>query len=354
MCIKHSKGIPEPTLPFTSLFLERAKDQGYSNAVVNTVLGPVDAGQLGVTLISESLMYVLPGAQYAYDIHIDRAECFDIIAARLMQFREAGGGAIVDATGMFEGRDLRLYEALSRETGVHIIASTGMGPEAMLGGYFLTPQTNPPTPWSAQKFAELFGQEVNDGMAVPRFERRAAAGIISTATTIDGMTPTDESLVRGAARAGAAYGVPIRIRCGADAQAELQLAIGESLPAERIVIAELDRCDAVKKGWAFAAAKSGARVAIDHIGSADPAYIDDAARVSLIRELIGAGFVDRILLSSCATGVAFGAPGNDRPYSDVLTHFVPMLLEAGVSPEHINQILTTNVARLLSVTGGDK
>lgn len=354
MCIKHSKGIPEPTLPFTSLFLERAKDKGYTNTVVNTVLGPVDSGQLGVTLISESLMYVLPGAQYAYDIHIDRAACFDIIAARLTQFREAGGGAIVDATGMFEGRDLRLYEALSRETGVHIIASTGMGPEAMLGGYFLTPQTNPPTPWSAQKFAELFGQEVNNGMVVPRFERRAAAGIISTATTIDGMTPTDESLVRGAARAAAAYGVPVRLRCGENALAELQLAIGESLDPQRIVIADLDRRDAVKQGWPIAVAKAGALVAIDHIGANDPDYIDDVARVALIQELIGAGFIDRILLSSSATGVAFGTTGNDRPYSDVLTQFVPMLLEADVAPEHINQILITNVARLLSVMGGDK
>lgn len=354
MCIKHSKGIPEPTLPFTSLFLERVKGKGYSNATVNTVLGPVAADQLGVTLVSESLMYVLPGAQYAFDIDIDRALCFEAIAEKLRAFREAGGGTIVDITGMFEGRDLRLYEALSRETGVHIIASTGMGPEAMLGGYFLTPQTNPPTPWSAQKFAELFGQEVNEGMVVPRIERRAAAGIIATATTRDGMTPTDESLVRGAARAGAAYGVPVRIRCGADAPAELQLALGESLAPQRIVMADIDRRDAVENGWPFAMVQAGAMIAIDHIGSDDADYIDDAARVSLIRELIAAGYVERILLSSSATGVAFGAPGNDRGYVDVLTRFVPMLLEAGVSAEHLNQILITNVAALLSVMGEDK
>ena len=41
----------------------------------------------------------------------------------------------------------------------------------MLGGYYLTPQTNPPTPWPTQKFAELFGREVNEGMVVPRLER---------------------------------------------------------------------------------------------------------------------------------------------------------------------------------------
>ena len=188
--------------PFTSLFLDRPADRKATVATVNTVLGAVEASQLGVTLLSEALMYVLPGAEYAFDIRIDRAEVFDRLAARLAEFKAAGGGTIVDATGMFQGRDLRLYEALSRATGVHIVATSGQGPENMLGGYFLTPQTNPPTPWPAQKFAEMFGREVNEGMVVPRLERRAPAGMICTAVSLEGMTATDGSLVRGAARAG--------------------------------------------------------------------------------------------------------------------------------------------------------
>ncbi len=351
MCLKHSKGMPEPVPPFTSLFLDQPNDRGVDVPSVNTVLGPVDVRQLGVTLFSESLLYVLPGAQYAYDIKIDRAKVFDAIAAKLIEFKAAGGGAIVDATGMFEGRDLRLYEALSRATGVHIVASTGQGPEAMLGGYFLTPQTNPPAPWPAHKFAELFGKEVNEGMVVPRFERRAPAGMISTAVTVSGMTPTDGSLVRGAARAGATYGVPVYIRCGADALAELQLAIDESLASERIVMGGMDRRDAVAKQWPMAVARTGARVAIDHIGSTDPLYLNDEERVALVVQLIDAGYADRIILSSSATGVAFGVPGNDLPYSGVLTTFMPQLQKAGVSQAHLQQMLVVNTAQLLSVSG---
>jgi phosphotriesterase-related protein len=351
MCVKHSKGAPESVPPFTSLFLAQPGDGNIAAHSVNTVLGPVAARDLGVTLVSESLMYVLPGAQYAYDIKIDRADVFDAIAAKLAAFKAAGGGTIVDATGMFEGRDLRLYEALSRATGVHIIASTGQGPEAMLGGYFLTPQTNPPAPWPAHKFADLFGREVNEGMVVPRLERRAPAGMIATAVTVSGMTATDGSLVRGAARAGASYGVPVSIRCGADAVAELQLAIDETLRPERIVMADMDRRDAVANDWPMAVARAGARLAINHVGTTDAQYLDDAERVALIVRLIDAGFTDRILLSSSAMGVAFGVPGNDIPYSHVLTHFVPMLLQAGVTQEQIEHILITNTAQLLGVTG---
>jgi phosphotriesterase-related protein len=351
MCIKHSQGAPEPTPPFTSLLLDPPNDRGVNAALVNTVLGPVDARQLGITLVSESLMYVLPGAQYAYDIRIDRAEVFDAIAAKLRAFKAAGGSTIVDATGMFQGRDLRLYEALSRATGVHIVASTGQGPEAMLGGYFLTPQTNPPAPWPAAKFAEMFGREVNEGMVVPRLERRAPAGMVATAVTHSGMTPTDGSLVRGAARAGSTYGVPVFIRCGADALEEMQLAIDEVLSPERLVMGGMDRRDAVAKGWPMAVARAGARVGVDHIGSTDSRYLNDSERVALIVELINAGFADRIILSSSATGVAFGEPGNDISYSDILTKFVPMLEAAGVSQEHIAHMLIINTAQLLSVNG---
>lgn len=354
MCLKHSKGMPEPVPPFSSLFLDEPTDRGLDFASVNTVLGPVDVRDLGVTLFAEALMYVLPGAEYAYDIHIDRAEVFETLAAKLAAFKAAGGGALVDATGMFHGRDLRMYEALSRATGVHIIASSGQGPEAMLGGYFLTPQTNPPTPWPAQKFAEMFGREVNEGMVVPRLERRSPAGLICTAVSPEGMTPTDESLVRGSARAAATYGVCVLIRGGYDARSELQLAVDETLPADRVVIGSLDRREAVEKGWPLAVAKAGGRVGIDHVGSQGPEFLSDAGRVALVRELIDAGYVNRIILSSSATGVAFGEPGNDLPYSNLLTSFVPQLQAAGVSQEHIQQMLVINPAQLLSVGGEAK
>jgi phosphotriesterase-related protein len=321
-------------------------------ATVNTVLGPIDAEQLGVTLVHESLMYVLPGAQYAYDIRIDRVEVFDALATKLTAYKRAGGGSIVDATGMYQGRDLRLYESLSRTTGVHIVASTGQGPEAMLGGYFLTPQTNPPTPWPAEKFADLFSLEVTEGMVVPRFERRAPAGLVATAVTIEGLTPTDGSLVRGAARTGAATGVPIVIRCGSDAVAELQVALDEGLAVDRIVLGDLDRRDAVSKGWPLEVLRTGAWAAIDHIGSIDPSYLSDAERVRLVTDLLTSGYAHRILLSSSATGVAFGEPGNDVLYHGVLTSFVPMLRDAGVSQSHIDQMLITNPAELLTVRKG--
>ena len=48
---------------------------------VHTVLGPVPAEDLGVVAMHEALLSVVPGAEYASDITIDRAEIFDALAA---------------------------------------------------------------------------------------------------------------------------------------------------------------------------------------------------------------------------------------------------------------------------------
>ncbi|WP_431987125.1 phosphotriesterase [Streptomyces griseoflavus] len=319
------------------------------SSTVNTVLGPVPADELGVVSVHEALLSVVPGAEHAHDIRIDRAEVFETLAAKLRDFRSHGGGTIVDSTGMFHGRDVPLYETLARTTGVHIVASTGQGPEELLGGYFLTPQTNPPTPWPAEKFADLFTKEVTEGMVVPRVERRGAAGLVATAATREGMTATDESLFRGAARTALNTGVAVSVRYGKDALHDLDVVLDEKLPADRVVVGGLDRKDAVAAGAPLEVARRGAYVALDHVGTEDDTHLTDAERADLVAGLVGAGLAGRILLSAGATGVAKGHTGNDLPYSYVLTTFVPLLKTQGLSDEDARRILVENPRDLLSV-----
>lgn len=324
--------------------------QARKRGTVNTVLGPVPDDDLGVVAIHEALLSVVPGAEHAFDVTMDRAEIFETLAAKLTDFRDRGGETIVDSTGMFHGRDVRLLEALSRSTGVHIVASTGMGPEEMLGGYFLTPQTNPPTPWPAEKFADLFSKEVTEGMVVPRLERRSAAGLVTTAADRKGMTPTEESLFRGAARAALTTGVGVSIRYGSDAVHDLDVVLDEGLPAERVLVGGLDRRDAVATGAAFDVARRGAFVGLDHVGlDDDEEHVDDRERASLVMELVRAGHGHRILLSSNAIGVAKGQPASELPYSHVLSTFVPFLSGQGLSEQDVRGVLVDNPRELLSV-----
>ncbi len=316
---------------------------------VNTVLGPVAADDLGVVAVHEALLSVVPGAEHAYDITMDRAEIFTTLVGKLTDFREHGGGTIVDGTGMFHGRDVRLYEALSRSTGVHIVASTGMGPEEMLGGYFLTPQTNPPTPWPAEKFADLFTKEITEGMVVPRIERRGVAGLVATAANRHGMTATEESLFRGAARTALDTGVPASIRYGNDVVHDLEVILDEQLPADRVVVGALDRKDAVASAAACEIARRGAYVALDHVGLDDDEHVTDEDRAALVVELVEAGYGHQVLLSSNAIGVAKGLPGHDVPYSYVISTFVPLAKSRGLTDTAARRILVDNPRTLLTV-----
>lgn len=285
---------------------------------VNTVLGPVPSADLGVVAVHERLVSVVPGAQFAYDVRIDRAEVFEAVAARLRAFKEAGGGTAVDTTGMFHGRDVRLLEALSRATGVHLVASTGMGPEAMLGGYFLTPQTNPPTPWPADRFADLFTAEVTEGMVVPRVERRGLAGLAVTATTRGGRTATDESLLLGVARTALTTGVPASLR--SDDVEDLDVVLKEGLPAHRVAVA------ASADDVALAVAERGAYV-----------VLTDPARVL---ELVDAGHAERVLLATGGVGVSFGEDAPTASYADLTT---------ALPRDVATQVLVANPRDLLAI-----
>ncbi|WP_017934519.1 hypothetical protein [Nocardioides sp. Iso805N] len=285
---------------------------------VNTVLGPVSGAELGIVAVRETLLSVLPGAQYGYDIDIDRARVFRAIAEKLNAFRAAGGGTVVDAGGMFAGRDVPLYEAVSRATGVHIVASSGQMEEGMLGGYFLTPQTNPPTPWPTAKFAALYAAEVTEGMVVPRVERRGAAGLISTATTPDGMTATDESQLRGCARAALDTGVALALRAGNDPMAELAVAVEEQLAADRVAVSNVGES-------AADIAAAGAFVV----------FTDVHAAVAFAYD----GNATRTLLATGGAALTFGHEAAPASYAG--------LIEA-VPAELRHQLLVANPAALLA------
>jgi phosphotriesterase-related protein len=326
---------------------DRLQEKG--PGVVRTVLGLVPAKELGVVLIHESLLSVVPGAEYAPEINMDKSKIFEVLKRKLTEFRRSGGKTIVDRTGMFHGRDVKLYETLSKTTGVHIVASTGLGPEPMLSGYFVTPQKNPPTPWSAEQFSGLFTKEVIEGIVVPRIERSGLAGLVTSIASQSGLTEKETNLFRGSAQTALATGVPVSVQYGSDAVSDLEILLAEGLAPERVIIGGLDRLEAVDRKETFAVAHRGAMVGLDHVGwTASDGYINDAQRVQLIVELFNGGLGDRVLISTNAVGVAKGHEAKDLSYDYLLSTFVPMLKKAGVTDEQVRILIEDNPQRVLT------
>jgi phosphotriesterase-related protein len=87
---------------------------------VRTLLGDIDPAELGVTDSHDHLFFaskLLPGE-----------ELDDPIAAlrQLIEFKGAGGGAVVQWTPYGLGRRTRELAQVSRQLGVHVVAATGL------------------------------------------------------------------------------------------------------------------------------------------------------------------------------------------------------------------------------------
>ncbi|CAM5304144.1 hypothetical protein SVIOM74S_00839 [Streptomyces violarus] len=89
-------------------------------SAVRTVLGDVPPGELGVCDAHDHLFFGSP--------RLPGQELRSVAAARaeLVAFREQGGGAVVQWTPYGLGRRAADLPPLSRETGVHVVAATGL------------------------------------------------------------------------------------------------------------------------------------------------------------------------------------------------------------------------------------
>lgn len=312
---------------------------------VTTALGPVDAASLGVTAVGEALLSVYPGAQYAYNIDIDRAAVFAALKEQLLAFKNAGGQTIVDTTGMFHGRDVYMHEHLQEATGVNIVATTGLGPERLLGGYFLTPQTNPPTPWPAEKFADLFSKELTDGMVAPRIERRQPAGACAVTGSTERLTATDEALIKGGAIAAHQADTALVLNYGADAAADMALATEQGIDVSRVLIGHADR-----RGTDVSAITGyGAFVGLNNVGVNDSAQlINDGERATLVSKLFAEGRGNQVIVSTSTTGCAVGHQGRETGYAYLLTDFADTLRSAGLTDEQLKTLFVDNPRTLLA------
>ena len=95
-------------------------------ATINSVLGPMDTNDMGFTLSHEHVMVTSAGIQYVYPDFIDREGTVQRGIATLKEAYEEGLRTIIDVTTIDLGRDIRLIEQVSRESGVNIVCATGV------------------------------------------------------------------------------------------------------------------------------------------------------------------------------------------------------------------------------------
>src|SRR6056297_3259783 len=106
------------------VFARKSLGEG-DRQVVMTVLGPIDPGEMGMTLPHEHVLVDFAGAEVASPDRYDPGEVFDVALPYLERARELGCRTLCECTPDSLGRDPELLERLSRATGLYLLTNTG-------------------------------------------------------------------------------------------------------------------------------------------------------------------------------------------------------------------------------------
>jgi len=288
--------------------------------IVRTVRGDIDPGDLGPCDAHEHLFLVTPAQPGDEFTDVEKA----IAEARTLV--EAGGSAIVDWTPIGLGRDLDGLARVSQETGLHVVAATGLH----RGAHYAA--DDPLRGESVDSLAERFAAEL-----------RERCGVIKVGASYHHVEPFEAKAFEAAADAHRRAGAPV---CVHTEHGTMGLALVERLgalgvPAQSVVLAHLDRNPDAGEHEDTAAA--GAWLQLD--GPGRTKYWPDSTILALIAELAERGFAAQILLGG-DTGRASmmraygGGPGLDY----VFVRFKPRL-ERELGGELSRQIFVDNPAR---------
>jgi 5-phospho-D-xylono-1,4-lactonase len=257
---------------------------------VRTVLGDVPADRLGRCYAHEHL--IIDGGVPALvnpEISLPRVE--DAVA-ELDLCLAAGVRAVVDAMPADAGRNIVKLAEISRRTGVHVVAATGLHHARFYGarhwGELLEPE----------RLAGLFVADLEEGIdahdcngpVVARTPHRA--GVVKVAGSLDGPSDRDRRVFEAAALAAARTGAPVLTHCeaGTGGLAQLRLLEGLGVPLDRVVLSHTDKV--ADRGYHRELLASGAYVVYDQ-GLRTP-----EATARLVGWMVEDGHADRLLLGT--------------------------------------------------------
>ncbi len=305
------------------------------SAFIRTVLGDISPDQLGVTYMHEHLIIDSPivAKDFAF-IHLPNE--VDAIN-EVNECKKVGVGAILDCMPLGSGRDARKLLRIAEATGVNIIAATGLHHDRYYN------EDDPIEKASAEKLAELFLRDINDGME----KTDAKAGIIKVVSSGSKIKDREIKLFEAAAIAHAESGAPIISHCehGTGAIEQLELFRNLNISLSHVTLSHTDK--EADLGYHHEILSSGVFVEYDQ--SLRQANDAKAPSAQLTAAMVGAGFVNQIMMGTDgARRTLWSSLGGSPGLSWLYSGWTNNLIEAGLNPSNIEQIFITNPAKALT------
>jgi 5-phospho-D-xylono-1,4-lactonase len=208
---------------------------------VRTVLGDIDAADLGVTYSHEHV--VIAGGRPVEMSPDFRLDDIDRIAAELREVKAMGLRAVVDAMPADCGRDAVLLAEVSRRSELHVVAPTGLHHARFYDERHWSARASP------DQIADLFVADIDVGIDAydyggPIVERTPyRAGVIKVGGSGEFPTARDGRVFEAAAIAQRRTGCPILTHCEDGERALEQVAVltGHGADPAHIVLSHADK-----------------------------------------------------------------------------------------------------------------
>ncbi len=311
--------------------------------VVTTVRGDIRPEEMGITHAHEHL-FIKAGQPSKQDPALC-IDSFEYTKREVDEIKLLGVQTIVDAQPIGSGRHASWLAELAVQSDLNILASTGFHKHSFYkeNHWILTKEP--------EDLTELFIKELTEGMFAdgeegwPTEQLPVRAGLIKTATDMEGTAGRYLDLFRSAAKAAIATGSPIMSHTEYGYHALEQITLYErlGLPADQLIICHLDR-KMENADYMLMVASTGVFLELDTIGRFH--YHSDEDEIDLILRLLDAGYEDKIILGLDTTRKRMkfydgGTFGMDH----LIVNFMPMLKREGVSEEIIQKLLVKNPAQ---------
>ena len=318
-------------------------------ASVEGVNGPIDADELGLTLIHEHFFSGDEAVTAQWPHVRDREQEWSLALESAEAVKSHGVKTVVEPTAMMLGREVSVLQKLASETGLQIVACTGIYTYDHLP-MFLTTR-------DADFIAGLYVHDLEQGVQ----GTDAKAAFLKCAADEPGITENVEKLHRAAARASLQTGAPIMAhsRPASDTgPAQVDIFLEEGVAPEKIQIAHTGDSDDL--GYIEGLLEKGVYIGMDRYGL--DIFLPTEKRNATVTALLEKGYAERMFLSQdfdipIAAGLDWYPPevveqleplAKDWSMTFLFESVIPTLKESGMSDEQLETMLVENPKRWLA------
>jgi phosphotriesterase-related protein len=319
-------------------------------ATVQTVRGAIDAEELGLTLIHEHFFSSDEAVSLQWPHVRDRELEAQLAREAAEAVKSHGVRTVVEPTAMLLGRDIGASRRLADDSGLQIVACTGIYTYDHLPQFLLNR--------SEDFIAGLFVHDLEHGIQGTDIK----AAFIKCAADEPGVNERIEKIHRAAARASLKTGAPIMAHSRPASNTgprQVEILLEEGVAPEKIQIAhtgDTDDLDYIER-----LLQTGVWVGMDRYGL--DIILPTDRRNATVLTLLERGYAERMFLSQdfdipIAAGLDWYPPevveqlqaagaATDWSMTFLFESVIPALKQGGMTDEQLETMLVTNPARWL-------